>query len=128
MLKSTEIAFTIWREGETFLNLDLQIPAKEEWEEVQQSYHSTDLYTVIDQQKRKVVRLEGNASNKKKMNLPSESLTGRWCCRRPAGRTRFVPARHARPKGRPQSLLHILPLTLNPWSQCLRFQGRVTPT
>lgn len=62
------------------------------------------------------------------LTLPSESLTGRWCCCRPAGRTPFVPARRARPKGHLQSLLHIHPLTPSPWSQCLRFQGRVTPT
>lgn len=37
--------FTIWRGGEIFLNLDLQTPAKEEWEEEQLSCHSADLYT-----------------------------------------------------------------------------------
>lgn len=43
--KSTELHFTIWRGGETFLNLDPQTPAKEEWEEERLSCHSTDLYT-----------------------------------------------------------------------------------
>lgn len=39
---------TIWREGETFLNLDHQKPAEEGWEGEQLSCHSNDQCTEED--------------------------------------------------------------------------------
>lgn len=95
------------------------------------SYHVIQPIYILHHRERMVSTLGGwktTVQTSSGSTLPSESLTGRWCCCRPAGRTRFAPVRRARPRGRRQSLLHILPLTHNPWSQCLHFQGRVTPT
>lgn len=60
--------------------------------------------------------------------LPSESLTGRWCCYRPAGRTQSALAHHADPTIRLLSLPHVPPLSQSPWSQRLLLQDRATPT
>lgn len=92
------------------------------------SFNRSIYYDRETVKKRKLGAWKTTFQTRSGWTLPSESLTGRWCCCRPAGRTRFVPARHAHPKGHLQSLLHTLPLTLNPLNQVLHFQGRATPT
>lgn len=46
--------------------------------------------------------------------LPSESLTVRWCCYRPAGRTQSALAHHADPTIHLPSLPHVPPLSQSP--------------
>lgn len=79
---------------------------------------------------KQTIRLEDQIKKAKKRRfvLPSENLTGRWCCCRPAGRTLSVPAHHAGPKAHLLSPPHVPPLSQSPWSQHLLLQDPATPT